>query len=189
MPAPFVTITAPANGAVLSPTFEVRGTGGGLFEGNVVVRAFNNSGVMLAEKATIVQSPTAGTGGSGPWAVMLTVNVPGGTPGRITAGSPGTPNVTEASVNVVFGTAPSEVKDFPPGTCQFQARPSSPFYAAPNGAAAGTFVGGTALYQSTQSTKVNGIAWYRFELDPGSGNPPNWAPISSIAAYTQGCVW
>jgi hypothetical protein len=153
-----------------------------------VVRALDNNGVKLAEQATIVQSPTAGTGGSGPWSVMLTVSVAGGTPGRITASSPGTPNVTEASVNVVYGTA-SEVKDFPPGTCQFQARPNSPFSSTPGGPPVGTFVGGTRLYESTQSTKVSGAAWYRFELDPGSGNPPSWAPISSIAAYTQGCVW
>ena len=93
---------------------------------------------------------------------------PGGTPGRITAGSPGTPNVTEASVNVVYGTA-SEVKDFPPGTCQFQARPNSPFSSTPGGPPVGTFVGGTRLYQSTQSTKVERRSLVPVRAGPGFG--------------------
>lgn len=189
MPKPYITITHPAPGAVLSNTFEVKGAGGGLFEGNVVVRALDDKGAVLAEQATIVQAPDAGTGGSGPWSVMLTVNVPPGTPGRIAASSPGTPNVGETSVNVVYGLVPPDVKEFPPGSCQFQARQNAPFYNQPNGTQVGTFAGGTTLYQSTKGSKVAGIAWYMFETDPGSGNAPVWAPVTSIAAYTQGCIW
>jgi hypothetical protein len=175
---------------VLSNTFEVKGQGGGLFEGNVVVRALDDKGKVLAEKPTTVQAPDAGTGGSGPWAVTLTVaNVPPGTPGRIAASSPQTPNTGETSVNVVYGLAPPEVKVFPPGTCQFQPKPNAPYNSSPGGPLAGNFGATTKLYNSPQGSKVNGIPWYQFQTDPGSGNPPAWAPVTSIAAYTQGCIW
>jgi hypothetical protein len=185
----FITITAPASGAVLSNTFEVKGEGGGLFEGNVVVTAYDNNNVKLAEQATTIQSPNAGTGGSGPWAVTLTVNVAAGSAGRIVASSPQSPNASPASVNVTYGLVQPNVKDFPPGSCQFQAKQNAPFYNQPNGTQVGTFAGGTTLYQSPKGSKVNGVAWYMFETDPGSGNPAVWAPVTSIAAYTQGCIW
>jgi hypothetical protein len=162
--------------------------GGGLFEGNVVVRALNNQNQVLAEQATIIQAPDAGTGGSGPWAVMLTVNVPPGTAGRITASSPGTPNAPEASVNVVYGTQPQEVKYFGPGVCKLQGKPNAPFNVYPNGPQAGVF-GASGTHDSPQSVKTGGMAWYQIFLDPGSGNPGVWVPITSIQAYYQGCIW
>jgi|GEM_PF-1884825 len=188
-PKVFITITAPASGAVLASTFEVRGQAGGLFEGNVFVRAYDDKGAVLAEQATTVQAPDAGTGGSGPWAVTLTVNVVAGTPGKIVATSPQSPNAGEASVGVVYGLVPPEVKVFPPGTCQFQPKPNASFNSSPGGPLAGTFGATAKLYDSSQSSKVSGIPWYMFETDPGSGNPAVWAPVTSIAAYTQGCIW
>ncbi len=166
----------------------MKGTGSGLFEGNVVVRALDGQGMVLAEKATIVQSPDAGTGGAGPWAVTLTVSVTPGTAGKLTASSPGTPNAPVASVNVVYGTQPEETKSFAPGVCKLQGKPNAPFSTYPNGPQAGTFVAG-GTYESLQSTKTGGMPWYEIFLDPGSGNPGVWVPLTSIAAYYQGCVW
>jgi hypothetical protein len=85
---------------------QVTGNGGALFEGNVVVRALDNQGNVLAEQATIVNSPDAGTGGAGPWQASLTVNTAAGTRGTIIAFSTSAQDgsiVAFASINVIFG--------------------------------------------------------------------------------------
>jgi LysM repeat protein len=190
IPKVFVTITSPVPGAVLPPTFEVRGMGGGLFEGNVVVTAFDNEGNKLAEKATTVQAPDAGTGGQGPWAVSLTVNVRAGTPGRIVASSPQSAGAPQQAVNVVYGAADGQVKEFPPGVCRFQAKTGAPYYTYHTGGTqAGTFPADGAWYEATQGVKVNGVAWYMFYLNPAARHLAYWTPVSSIALYYSTCVW
>ena len=98
----FIVIDAPTSGSTIPTTFTVRGRGGGLTEGNVVVQARNSSGSVLAQQATVMQGPEVGTGGQGMWSVLLTVNVAQGTRGSVSAFSPGSP--AAASVRVVFGS-------------------------------------------------------------------------------------
>jgi PKD repeat protein len=93
---------------------EVRGVGGGLPEGNVVVEALDNRGRVLAQQATIIDAPDAGTGGQGPWAARLSIDVDLGTTGQIRAFSPSPADnsiLAETRVDVTYGT-PAE--DVPP---------------------------------------------------------------------------
>jgi putative lipoprotein len=86
----YITITSPGDGQKVNiekPVL-VKGMGGGLFEGNVVVRAADQDGNALTEEATIVDSPDAGIGGQGPWSLELTVETTPGTTGMIIAFSP-----------------------------------------------------------------------------------------------------
>ena len=103
----FIEITEPKTGTVIPGNpVTVIGTGGGLFEGNVVVQALDNNNNVLAEKATIIDSPDAGVGGQGPWTLQLHVAVKPGTPGKIYAFSPSPKDgsVDDASqVDVIFG--------------------------------------------------------------------------------------
>jgi len=108
----FITIEAPQSGAILDIGQPVRvsGQGGGLPEGNVVVQALDQNGNVLAEQPTIVDAPDAGTGGQGPWAVELNIDVEPGTPGQIYAFSPSPADgsmMAEAAVNVTFGRTES----------------------------------------------------------------------------------
>lgn len=104
---PAISIAAPQPGAVVDPAqITVSGTGTALPENNVVVRALDANGTLLAEQPTIAD---AEVGGSGPWNVTLAVDVPGGTAGRIEAFSPSPADgsiLAQASVNVVYGEAP-----------------------------------------------------------------------------------
>jgi hypothetical protein len=103
---PAITISAPQSGAVVAPAeIVVNGTGTALPENNVVVRALDENGGMLAEQATVAD---AEVGGSGPWSVTLAVDVATGTPGRIEAFSTSPADgsvVAQAGVDVVYGTA------------------------------------------------------------------------------------
>ena len=101
-----ITITQPSDGAILSTpsSIGVTGTGEGLPENNVVIRAMDSGGNVLAEVATILDASTVG--GAGSWSVTLSVDVPAGTTGQITAFSPdpatgGT--VASATINVTYG--------------------------------------------------------------------------------------
>lgn len=102
----FLTMSFPSNGAVLPATWTATGTGGGLFEGNVVVTAFTNAGVQIAQQATILQGANVGTGGSGNWSATLTTNVAAGTPGYVIASSPQS-NVPPVRANVTYGQPPA----------------------------------------------------------------------------------
>ncbi len=106
--SPFVTITNPLPYATLDTTAPilVAGQGGALFEGNVVVRALDTQGNVLAEGSTTINAPNAGTGGSGPWQIPLQVNVAQGTRGSLVAFSTSAQNgsiVAFASIYVTFG--------------------------------------------------------------------------------------
>jgi putative lipoprotein len=106
--AAFITITEPAQGAVLDTTSPVTVTGqsGGLFEGSLVIQALNAAGNVLAQQPTIIDSPEAGTGGEGPWSVELEIISPPGTQGQIVAFSTSPVDgstIASAEVDVVFG--------------------------------------------------------------------------------------
>jgi hypothetical protein len=83
----------------------VSGVGSGLYEGNVVVQAFDSQGNLLAEGATTIDSPDAGTGGSGPWSVTLNLTAPTDPEGLIFAfsNSPVDGSITaSSSVEVAY---------------------------------------------------------------------------------------
>ena len=110
-PAVFITITKPTQGARLDLTWAVniQGQAGGLFEGNLVVQAFDAAGNVLAQKPTTINAPDAGTGGSGPWSVDLNIDAPTGSQGQIVAFSSSPVDgswVAEDSIAVGYGESP-----------------------------------------------------------------------------------
>ena len=112
---PWLSIEYPTSGSNLASTFTVSGRGAGLFEGNVVVRAFDANGVLLAERPTTLQGSNVGAGGEGSYSTQLTVNVAANTPGTIAVHSPGS-SAAYASIAVTFNsgsTDPFVEIDFP----------------------------------------------------------------------------
>jgi len=104
----YLEINEPADGTVLDTTnpVPVSGTGGGLPEGNVIVQAIDANNSVLAETATTLQGPDAGTGGEGTWSVELIVQPPAGTIGQIIAFSPSPDSdepVAGSAVKVTYG--------------------------------------------------------------------------------------
>ena len=109
---PYITISEPIAGAVLDITnpITVKGMGRALPEGNVIVTALDGGGNVLAQQSTTIQSPDAGTGGEGPWSVLLTVSATPGTPGSIRAYSTSPADgstIAESSVQVTYGQTPA----------------------------------------------------------------------------------
>jgi LysM repeat protein len=102
----YLSISSPLPNQVVSyPTFTATGTGAGLFEGNVVVKAYTSSGGFITQQAVILQGANVGTGGPGTWTATLNVSaVSPGTAGYVEASSPQS-NVTPVRVNVVYGQA------------------------------------------------------------------------------------
>ena len=183
----YLTITNPAPGTVLPPTFSVSGTGAGLFEGNVVVTAFANTGQQLAQQPTTLQGPNVGTGGPGTWSTTLTVNVAPGTPGTIQATSPQS-NVAPFIVSVTFGTVPPpSYKTFAPGECQIQSRPNAPLFAYPNGPQTSQFGPASGIFPAISGARVSNQYWYQISTTPGA--PSVWAPIGSITTTIGNCIW
>jgi hypothetical protein len=84
---PYIKIEEPAQGALLdiSRPVTVRGSGGALTEGNVVVEALDAGGNVLDQQPATLQGPDVGTGGEGTWSVELAVPVSGQAPGYIAA--------------------------------------------------------------------------------------------------------
>ncbi len=108
----FIQIAEPKQGAVLDTEepINVGGSGGGLFEGNVVVQVLDASGNVLAEQATVLQGEDVGVGGQGTWSMQLRVEAEPGTPGKIYAFSPSPKDgsiMASDEVEVVFGEKPS----------------------------------------------------------------------------------
>ncbi len=84
----YIKITGPLPGATLdlNAPVTISGQGGGLPEGNVVVQVLDQSGNILAQQPTVLQSPNAGIGGEGPWSVQLTIEgAEPGTQGQVYA--------------------------------------------------------------------------------------------------------
>lgn len=72
-PSPFLTITSPPPNATVGTTFAVSGSGCGLFEGNVVIRALDSRGVQVGQVVTTLSGPNVGIGGQGTYNVTMTV--------------------------------------------------------------------------------------------------------------------
>jgi hypothetical protein len=150
----FITISSPARGARLPATFTVTGTGGGLFEGALVVRAENSAGQVLAEQPTTLQGEDVGTGGAGTFSVQLTVQVTQNTAGRILAFATSPKDgsiVASASVPVTFNA----------GTCKQCITISSPKSGAQlpptftvTGAGSGLFEGGLVVRAEDSAGQV-----------------------------------
>jgi hypothetical protein len=101
-----VTIENPGNRcAITDPgSFTVEGSAQGAFENNVVVQAQDVNGNVLAEGITTYSS--SDVGGLGSWSVTLSVNVAGGTEGRLVAFSPdpaGGAPVSSSNYTVFYG--------------------------------------------------------------------------------------
>jgi putative lipoprotein len=103
-----IEITEPKDREMLdlSKPITVKGVGEGLFEGTVVVEALDESSNVLAQVATIIDSPDAGVGGRGPWEVELIVETTPGTMGTIRAYSTSPKDgsvMAESKVAVQYG--------------------------------------------------------------------------------------
>jgi hypothetical protein len=189
---PFITISGPVSGAQLPATFSVSGTGGGLFEGSLVVRAQTNAGQVLAEVPVTLQGANVGAGGTGTYSVQLTVHVSANTAGKIAAFATSPKDgsvVASASVPVTFMTGASPTyKDYAPGQCKIRGKPGAPFYVFPGGPQIGYFgTGGT--FDAIRGAKVSGVTWYLISIDPGSGTPSVWVPSDSTTAASAGCAF
>jgi heat shock protein HslJ len=108
----YIRIEQPDQGAMLDITrpIEVRGSGGALPEGNVVVEVLDAQGNVLDRQPTVMQGPEVGTGGEGTWSVELNVDVEPGTAGTIRAytTSPADGSImVEDSVEVSLGQTPA----------------------------------------------------------------------------------
>ena len=109
---PYIKIEEPAQGALLdiSRPVTVRGSGGALAEGNVVVEALDAGGSVLVQQPVVLQGPDVGTGGEGTWSVALNIDAEPGTAGRIRAYHPSPLDgsiVAEDSVEVSLGQTPA----------------------------------------------------------------------------------
>lgn len=104
-PGAFVTISDPMPYALIEElSFKVGGRGGGLFEGNVVVRVLDRAGNVILEEPTILNAQEVG--GEGEWELDLTLDVAPGTRGVIEAYSPSPQDgslMALARVPVIFG--------------------------------------------------------------------------------------
>jgi LysM repeat protein len=109
VPAPAITITSPAWGAVVTNegTITVTGIATNLFEGGLVVQALDAAGTVLAEQA--VTAPGAALGGTGTWSAELTVSAEANTAGKIYAFATSAQDgslAAQASIDVTFGAPP-----------------------------------------------------------------------------------
>jgi LysM repeat protein len=183
----FLTITSPTTGSVLAMTFTASGTGGGLNGSQVVVRARDGSGHVLAEQTTTLQVAGGSTSGRGTRSTARSVDVSAGTTGSVVALAPGS-GAQAAAVQVTFGSVSSDYEDYAPGACRIRGKAGSPFYAYPGGPEVGHFAS-AAVLKATRGAKVDGAYWY--QVDPGSGavNPPYWVPATSTSASDPGCVF
>jgi len=112
----YVEIGLPTDGAVvgIEQPVVVRGTGKGLAGGTVTVRAEDDEGAQLLQRATTVQAPEGSD--EGPWTVELKVNVEPGTHGRLVAyarSATDSRTVVSDTVAVTFGLA-AATSDAPP---------------------------------------------------------------------------
>ena len=101
-----IEITEPKESQVIdiSAPFTVRGTGQGLFEGNVVVEAIDDGGNVLVQEAAVLSSEEPG--GAGEWSVDLNVASDAVINGTIRAYSPSPADgsiMAESIIPVTFG--------------------------------------------------------------------------------------
>lgn len=67
----YITVSSPLPGAYVNSPYFVSGTGGGLLEGNVVVRLLDGSGLLMAQQTTTLQGQNVSFGGPGVWSVQF----------------------------------------------------------------------------------------------------------------------
>lgn len=106
-----IEITEPKKDQILdiSAPVTVRGTGQGLFEGNVVVEAVDESGNVLVQEAAVLSSDEPG--GAGEWSVDLDVHSDAVINGTIRAFSPSPEDgsiMAESIIAVTFGEEEDE---------------------------------------------------------------------------------
>ncbi len=178
----FITIDFPPANAVLPNAFTVSGRGGGLPEGNVVVRVRDDNGTVLVEQAAVLQGPEVDLGGQGTWSVDLTIPSPATPGGVIEAYSPGTSAF--ASVRVFFQNAGGAV-DYPPGQCQVRVNANTRAFDAPNGNYLGNF-SGDGSFEANRREQVNGENWYRLPIQVGS-TPAIWVKAGELTGVSVGC--
>jgi LysM repeat protein len=186
---PFITISSPAPGARLPATFTVSGTGGGLYEGGLVVLAQSKSGQTLAKQPVTLQGPNVGAGGAGTYSVQLTVNVSQETAGKIVAyatAPSGSGYQARVEVAVIFTSSAQSYKDYAPHECTIQGKAGAPFYAYPGGAQTGYF-GSGGSFNASRGAKQSGEIWYQINTEPGAGVPSVWVPTSSTVSASGGC--
>lgn len=171
----FVTIDNPAPGALLQGNFTVSGRGGGLFEGNVVLQAFNrNTNQPLgAPVATTLQGQEVGIGGRGTYSAQLNVTVAQQTDGYVQASSDG---VTPARVDVIFG---------PSVRCTITPNFTAPYFNAPNGALLGFFQAPQPWTTTGRETDAFATLWYRVE--PGPNGAVVWVPGYAVMSVSPDC--
>ena len=167
------------------------GTGQGLFEGSLVVRAINNAGTVLAEQPTTLQGTNVGAGGPGTFSVPLTVNVAAATPGFIVAFAPQTPMAPAVSVPVTFspsgGGGAIIYKDYQGTQCRVAVLVGQPFYAQIGAQPIGTFAN-PGTFVASRGAKDGTQLW--FFIAPVPANPSSvWAPITSVGSLTPACFW
>ena len=193
VPAPVqsqIWITSPTPNATLPPTFTVTGSGQGLFEGSLVVRATTNAGVVLAEQPTTLQGSNVGAGGPGTFSVQLSVNVPQASMGFIVAFAPQSPNAQAVSVPVTFwpgGTGGVTYHEYSGQQCRVVVLVGQPFFAEVGDAQLGTFAN-PGTFVATRGAKLNNQLWFFIGPVPGS-TPSVWTPITSIGSMAPACWW
>jgi LysM repeat protein len=188
---PFITIGSPAPGARLPATFTVSGTGGGLYEGGLVVLAQTKSGQTLAQKPATLQGSNVSAGGAGTYSVQLTVNVTQDTAGKIVAyatAPSGSGYLARAEVAVTFTSSAQAYKDYAPGECKIQGKPGAPFYAYPGGPQTGYF-GSGGSFNALRGAKASDGIWYQINTEPGAGVPSVWVPAGSTSSASPGCAF
>jgi hypothetical protein len=64
--------------------------------------------------------------------------------------------------------------------------PGAPLYQYPGGPVVGAF-GTNGTFEASQRTTYNGMTWFMIQPEASMGNPPMWAPASSLAIVGPGC--
>lgn len=176
----WLTIDAPLPDSTLPARFMVSGRGRGLFEGNVVVRAFNTAGLQLAEATTVLQGATVGTGGEGTYAVELTVNT--STRGYIVVSGPQSA-ADPKSVNVGFNGASTSggtlYRDFLPGECRAVTLPGTTAYPQPVSGTGRPVESGLRL-DAVRVIDPAGIRWYAFDENLAGASMYSWIEAADL---------
>ncbi len=186
----FIIIESPTEGANLQAAFTVSGSGGGLYEGNVVVQARDLNGRVLLEQATTLQGSNVGTGGVGTWSLQMTINQ--AVDGEIVAFST-SPAYVEDRVSVRYNNNGSNqgptvpIKTFGPGECRVTPRIGAPAYGAPNGVPVDQFSGGE--YEADRGVYTTGAYWYYVNMAPGTNGRYVYVKGSDLLSEQGSCTW
>ena len=176
-----ISIDSPLPNAVLPMSFPVQGRGQGLPEGNVVVRVKDGNGVILAEKATILQGANVGVGGEGTWTLNITISVPTTNVGVIEAFTPNTNAFT--SIPIFFQQ--KDTIDYAQGECWVQVNTGTKAYIYPEGDYLGNFTG-AAAWQANRRELVNGVFWYRLPIQVET-HSAIWVKSTEVTGVSEGC--